>query len=199
MQNFVPNASFEKKHFLWIWYYVQVQNVWWNEISLPPGPVFCLLLGVSSDCAQPITGQVTEVTCPVIGQTQPELTLSKRQKTGPELLDPLSKQTRQSVSTWRPPQNGHHFTDIFGAMVLKENCISIQISLKFGPRTKLRKKFIPLVQVIAWHQTSDKPFKNIYTMMANSGAIIHIIYIRLRPLHMFISSTRYNTFRKRCV
>ena len=49
------------------------------------GPVFCLLLGVSSDYAQPITGQVTEVTCPVIGRAQPELTLSKRQKTGPGL------------------------------------------------------------------------------------------------------------------
>ena len=46
------------------------------------GPVFCLLLGVSSDYAQPITGQVTEVTCPVIGWAQPELTLSKRQKMG---------------------------------------------------------------------------------------------------------------------
>ena len=51
--------------------------------QLPPGPVFCLLLGVSSDYAQPITGQVTEVTCPVIGRAQPELTPSKRQKMGP--------------------------------------------------------------------------------------------------------------------
>ena len=51
----------------------------------PSGPVFCLLLGVSSDCAQPITGQVTEVTCPVIGRAQPELIPSKRQKTGPGL------------------------------------------------------------------------------------------------------------------
>ena len=50
-----------------------------------PGLVFCLLLGVSSDYAQPITGQVNEVTCPVIGQAQPELTPSKRQKTGPDL------------------------------------------------------------------------------------------------------------------
>ena len=33
-----------------------------------PGPVFCLLLRVSSDYAQPIAGQVTEVTCPVIGR-----------------------------------------------------------------------------------------------------------------------------------
>ena len=51
---------------------------WWS------GPVFCLFLGVSSDYAQPITGQVTEVTCPVIGRAQPELTPSKRQKMGPE-------------------------------------------------------------------------------------------------------------------
>ena len=50
---------------------------------LHPGPVFYLLLGVSSDYAQPITGQVTKVTCPVIGWAQPELTPSKRQKTGP--------------------------------------------------------------------------------------------------------------------
>ena len=32
-----------------------------------PGPDFCLLLGVSSGCARPITGQVTTVTWPVIG------------------------------------------------------------------------------------------------------------------------------------
>ena len=55
---------------------------WYWETS---GPVFYLLLGVSSDYAQPITGQVTEVTCPVIGWAQPELTPSKRQKTGPGL------------------------------------------------------------------------------------------------------------------
>ena len=34
-------------------------------------PCFCLLLGVSSVYTQPITGQVTEVTCPVIGWAQP--------------------------------------------------------------------------------------------------------------------------------
>ena len=57
-------------------------NVWpW------PGPIFCLLLRVSSDYAQPITGQVTEVTCPVIGRAQPELTPSKRQKTGPGISE----------------------------------------------------------------------------------------------------------------
>ena len=47
-----------------------------------PGPVFCLLFGVSLDYAPPITGQVTEVTCPVIGRVQPKFTPSKRQKTG---------------------------------------------------------------------------------------------------------------------
>ena len=50
---------------------------------MSPGPVFCLLLGESWDHAQLITGQVTEVTCPVIGRAQPELTPSNRQKTGP--------------------------------------------------------------------------------------------------------------------
>ena len=49
-------------------------------------PRFCLLLGVSSDYAQLITGQVTEVTCPVIGRAQPELTPSKKTKTGPVLM-----------------------------------------------------------------------------------------------------------------
>ena len=48
------------------------------------GPVFCLLLRVSSGCAQPITGQVTSVTWPAIGWAKSELTSSKRQKTGPD-------------------------------------------------------------------------------------------------------------------
>ena len=47
------------------------------------GPVVCLLLDVSSEYAQPITGQVTKVTCPVIDRAQPEFTRSKGQKTGP--------------------------------------------------------------------------------------------------------------------
>ena len=51
--------------------------------NIGTGPVFCLLLRVSSGCAQPITGQVTLVTWPVIGWAQSELTPSKRQKTGP--------------------------------------------------------------------------------------------------------------------
>ena len=55
-------------------------NVEFHEQS---GPIFCLLLRVSSGYAQPITGQVTEVTCPVIGQAQPEHNPNKKQKTGP--------------------------------------------------------------------------------------------------------------------
>ena len=43
---------------------ISVHGVQDNERS---GPVFCLLLGVSSGCALPITGQVTSVTWPVIG------------------------------------------------------------------------------------------------------------------------------------
>ena len=56
----------------------------WCFLCCQPGPVFFPLLRVSSDYAHPITGQITEVTCRVIGWTQRELTLSKRYKTGPE-------------------------------------------------------------------------------------------------------------------
>ena len=45
-------------------------------------PVFCLLLGVSSGSARPITGQVASVTWLVIGWAKSELTPSKRHKTG---------------------------------------------------------------------------------------------------------------------
>ena len=51
-----------------------------------PRSDYCLLLGVSLDYAQPITDQVTEVTCPGIGRTQPAFTPSKRQKKGPDHL-----------------------------------------------------------------------------------------------------------------
>ena len=53
------------------------------QFTCGSGSLFCLLLGESTDYAQPITCLVTEVTCPVIGRAQPQLTLSKRQKTGP--------------------------------------------------------------------------------------------------------------------
>ena len=50
------------------------------------GPVLCLLLEVSSDYAQPIAGQVTEVTCSVIGQAQPEITPSNRPKASLDIM-----------------------------------------------------------------------------------------------------------------
>ena len=65
---------------------LQVNTLFASQTETKPGPVFCLLLRVSSDCAQPITGQVTDVTWPVIDWAQPELTPSKRQKTGPGLV-----------------------------------------------------------------------------------------------------------------
>ena len=93
--NFVPKDPVDNKSVL-----VQVMVWHWSgnkplpepvmtlliKAYMPsPGPIFCLLLGVSSDYAQPITGQVTKVTCPVIGRAQSELTLIKRQKTSPAL------------------------------------------------------------------------------------------------------------------
>ena len=46
---------------------VSIRYVTIIQEPIKPGPVFCLLLGVSSGCARPITGQVTLVTWPVIG------------------------------------------------------------------------------------------------------------------------------------
>ena len=76
--------------YICIYVYVYIDRQSWEygschhmPILSSPGPVLCLLLGVSSAYAQPITGQVTEVTCPVIGWAHPELSPSKWQKTGP--------------------------------------------------------------------------------------------------------------------
>ena len=72
---------------LWLWCHM-------SQCKSQFRAFFCLLLGVSSDYVQPITGQVTEVTCPVIGRAQPDLTPSKRQKTGPGdfyAIDPSHK------------------------------------------------------------------------------------------------------------
>ena len=50
--------------------YYEATTLYWFSITMYcTGPVFCLLLGVSSGCAWPITGQVTSVTWPVIGWT----------------------------------------------------------------------------------------------------------------------------------
>ena len=67
------------------------------------GSIFCLLLKESSDYGQPITGQVTEVSCTVIGRTQPELTSSKRQKMGPGLHLKITPPIRKvSWTDWHP-------------------------------------------------------------------------------------------------
>ena len=76
-----------------IYYYYLVKKArstlalvyWYTDIDVPRAR-FCLLLGVSSGCAWPITGQVTSVAWPVIGWAQTELTLRKRQKIGPDSI-----------------------------------------------------------------------------------------------------------------
>ena len=73
------------------WYYVsipklQLYNVKFTGNIFVRGPVSYHLLAVSSDYAQPITGRVTEAICPVIGRAQPGITLSKRQKTGSDVV-----------------------------------------------------------------------------------------------------------------
>ena len=60
-------------------------------------------IGVSSDYVQPITAQVTEVTCPMIGRAQPGLILNKRQKTNPGfakqmLYVPISSGRKNTVN-----------------------------------------------------------------------------------------------------
>ena len=65
------------------------------SLHRPPyyGARFLSPVWVSSDYAQAVTGQVTEVTCPVIGWAQPELTRSKRQKSGPNLKNKVITMT----------------------------------------------------------------------------------------------------------
>ena len=69
--------NYESFKLWWILYFLLCSS-WWS------GPIFCLLLGVSSGCARPITGQVTSVTWPVIGWVKSELSPSKRQKSFPD-------------------------------------------------------------------------------------------------------------------
>ena len=60
----------------------QYNDLWCLSSLHRQGP-FSVSLGISSDYSQPITGQVTEVTCPVIGQAQPELTHEQETGNGP--------------------------------------------------------------------------------------------------------------------
>ena len=53
------------------------------QCGIHPCMIWAISVASRIGYAQPITGQVTEVICPVIGQAQPELTPSKRRKTGP--------------------------------------------------------------------------------------------------------------------
>ena len=71
-------------------------------LSARPWPVFCLLLGVSSDYAQPITGQVTEVTCPLLRRSQTELTPIQRQKTDPGQVVTPGLYLVFNIKRWTP-------------------------------------------------------------------------------------------------
>ena len=79
-----------------------------------PGPGFSLLLRVSSDFAQPITDQATEVTCPVIARPQP----SKRQKTGPDSVWCFSK----IFISWFNAVYGHS-VNMYGCTMCCMECI----------------------------------------------------------------------------
>ena len=95
--------------------FLGMASPWGSTISCTytgAGPIFCLLSGVSSDYAQPITGQVTEVTCPVIGRAQPELILSKRQKTGQNFAIIVSVDVARLNSKHNANYKTRHFTYI---------------------------------------------------------------------------------------
>ena len=139
-------------------------------ICLVTGLVFCLLLGGSSDYAQPITGHVTEVTCPVIGRAQPELTPSKRQKTGPGEVSDVSLmicshgsckywQYQAILTHWGRDQMAAIFQTTFsnGFSWMK----MYEFRLTFHWRLFLGFNFnnVPtLVQVMAWLRPGDKLF-----------------------------------------
>ena len=114
------------------------------------GPVFCLLLGVSWDYAQPITGQVTEVTWPVIGQAQPELTPSKRQKTGPDLHRQANHPGSQlGVPHWYPiifPKSLQLTWKIRASCYMKTTFPAIQI-----PVIKIRSPWDHLIYIMGFH------------------------------------------------
>ena len=92
----IPDPEPEPDHAL----PMSMKTVFWKRMP-DKWARFCLLLTVSPDYALPITGQVTEVTCPVIGRAQPELTPSKRQK------GPVSRgsQVLLLTSEWNSPKS----------------------------------------------------------------------------------------------
>ena len=62
------------------------------------------------------------------------------------------------LNTSRPRQNGRHISNnIYKCIFLNENVwISITIWLKFVPKDPIENN-AALVQIMAWHQTGDKP------------------------------------------
>ena len=65
----------------------------------------------------------------------------------------------QWINTFRPRQKGCHFADdIFRLVSSYEKCsLLIQISLRFVPNGPID-SMATLVQIMAWHQTGDKPW-----------------------------------------
>ena len=85
------------------------------EENSEPASVFCLLFRVSSDYAQSITDQVTEVTCPVIGRAQPEPLLRARDRKHAQVLE------------------GRHYSDvIMGAMASQITSLTIVYSTVYS-------------------------------------------------------------------
>ena len=76
----------------------------------------------------------------------------------------------QWVITLRQRQNGRHFADnIFKYIFFNENLwISIEISQKFVPTCPIN-NILALVQIMAWHQSGDKPLSE--TMMVSSASM----------------------------
>ena len=66
------------------------------------------------------------------------------------------------INTFRPRQNGRHFTDNkFKHIFSNKNvCISIEISLKFVPKGPIN-SMPALVQIMAWRQSGDKPLSEL--------------------------------------
>ena len=102
-----------------------------SSVAISTGPVFCILLGVSSDCAQPITGQVTEVTCPVIGRAQPELIPTKRQKTDPGLSSKTERRRLLRSDVRLSLQFDHH--DVINLRLHLQTLMSMRWLLRLYP------------------------------------------------------------------
>ena len=78
------------------------------------------------------------------------------------------------VNTLRPRQNGRHFADdTFKRIFLNENVRnSIKNSLKFAPRGRIH-NIPPLVQIMAWRRTGDKPLSESMMTQFNDAYMRH--------------------------